>query len=84
MPELWRPSILITRALAQNLVAIGMADLIVRTYKVADTCCYKGQECAVIGPYTVIPKNQGCCQEQNIDTYGNILQIFGVDIYDGE
>ena len=48
-----------------------MADLIQRTFKVAEEC----------GMYDSC---KGCCQEQNFDTYGNVLQNFGVDIYDGE
>lgn len=59
---------MITRALAQNLVAIGMADFIQRLDKVANTCrvCHFGH----------------CCQEQCIDTLSQVLQNLGCDIYD--
>lgn len=63
---------MLTRALAQNLVAIGMADLILRTSKVADECEKHHKQM------------HGCCQEQLIDTYLQVLTNLGYDIYDGE
>ena len=56
---------MITKALAQNLVAIGMADLIQRAYQVSLNCCYE--------------PHMGCCQEQNSDVFEQALIYLGMD-----
>jgi hypothetical protein len=58
---------MMTRALAQNLVAIGMADLIKRMFYVSENCRYGS--------------HHGCCQDQSTDTLGNALTLLGDDIY---
>lgn len=57
---------MITRALAQNLVAIGMADFICRLNRSAFHCCLNH------------PKD-GCCQETLLDVVNCILESLGKD-----
>ena len=58
---------MLTKALAQNLVAIGMADMIQRAYLVACNCIHCRH-----GPH-------GCCQEQNVDVLAQVLKNLGAE-----
>ena len=54
---------MITSALAQNLVAIGMADMLQRTYMTTTNCIYE--------------PHYGCCQEQLVDVFHVVLEALG-------
>jgi hypothetical protein len=55
-----------TKQLAQNLVAIGMATLLCRMNRTAFHCCLNH------------PK-KGCCQDERLDTLSSGLTALGKD-----
>ncbi len=57
---------MLTRQLAQSLVAIGMADFICRLNRSAFHCCLNH------------PK-EGCCQDSLLDVVNKILNALGKD-----